>query len=73
MLDPSGVTKSKIEYEMCPRCNGYGLEKKIAIKCDCPSTFCWKCENREGFKVRPWEECELCYGRGEIIKKIKSN
>ena len=54
MLDPSG--NSNIEtFITCPKCQGYGLEKKVPILCDCPTTFCMKCENTSGYTVRPYE------------------
>lgn len=70
MLDPSG--NSNIEtFITCPKCQGYGLEKKVPILCDCPTTFCMKCENTSGYTVRPYETCETCYGEGQIKKKSK--
>ena len=53
----------------CDICQGIGLEKRIAIKCPCLSTFCYKCQNREGFIVKPWEECRKCFGLGTNLKK----
>ena len=61
----------------CPVCKGTGLEKREAVKCPCSYTFCYKCENREGFFIKPYEECRKCYGSGivdlEIQKKINNN
>ena len=50
----------------CSRCNGIGLIKMDPIRCDCVTTFCMKCENREGYIVKPWEECPECIGMGDI-------
>jgi len=50
----------------CPICKGVGLEKRDAVRCPCPHTFCYKCENRSGFEVKPYEECRKCYGSGEL-------
>jgi len=76
MIDPSGniskTNKKIVKKIICPKCQGYGLVKQTPVLCDCSSTFCMKCENREGFIVKPWEECESCFGSGQIeeIKKI---
>lgn len=50
----------------CSRCNGIGLIKMDPIRCDCLTTFCMKCENREGYIVKPWEECSECIGMGDL-------
>jgi len=50
----------------CPICQGIGLEKRDAIRCPCPYNFCYKCENRSGFVIKPFEECRKCYGSGRI-------
>ena len=72
MLDPSGITKKNTKVIQCPRCKGWGLEKKVAVKCDCSTTFCMYCEKTAGFRVQPYEECEVCYGSGEIpIEDLK--
>ena len=57
-----------MKYEIiCDQCDGYGLEKRDPIKCPCDYSFCYKCENREGFIIKPWEECRKCFGLGRII------
>ena len=53
-----------MELKICDLCQGIGLEKRTAIKCPCVSTFCYNCQNREGFIVKPWEECRKCFGLG---------
>lgn len=53
----------------CLDCLGIGLVKMNPIRCDCLTTFCMKCENNEGFKVKPYETCQACDGSGEIINK----
>ena len=53
----------------CLDCLGIGLVKMTPILCDCTTTFCMKCENNEGFKVKPYETCQTCDGRGQVINK----
>ena len=50
----------------CPVCKGTGLEKREAVQCPCEYTFCYKCENNEGFFIKPYEECRKCDGSGKI-------
>jgi len=47
----------------CPKCKGVGLIKMKSVKCPCKS-FCYKCENKAGFVVRPYELCIECFGEG---------
>tara|TARA_A100001234_G_scaffold200497_1_gene192551 strand:- start:272 stop:574 length:303 start_codon:yes stop_codon:yes gene_type:complete len=62
--------------DICPDCQGYGLvHNKEPIKCPCPYAFCYKCENREGYILKPWDECPKCFGTGvlefkDVIKPI---
>ena len=51
---------------ICPKCKGIGLVKMTPIKCPCKSTFCFKCQNKEGFIVKPYEECPNCIGLGNL-------
>ena len=53
----------KIIKKTCPKCNGAGLIKMNSIKCPC-KIFCYKCENKAGFVVRPYELCLECFGEG---------
>ncbi|VVU95316.1 hypothetical protein CPAV1605_1067 [seawater metagenome] len=48
----------------CEICNGTGFIKMEPIICDC-KTFCIKCEYREGYQVKPYEECSACIGLGD--------
>jgi len=57
----------------CYDCLGCGLIKMEPILCDCPATFCMKCENNQGFVVKPYETCETCYGSGRIKNKVIKN
>ena len=57
------------EIIQCHVCSGWGLVKMEPILCDCISTFCMKCENNQGFQVKPYETCETCFGSGTIEKK----
>jgi|GEM_PF-6328171 len=50
----------------CPSCGGNRFRK-----CDrCKGTGwyrCWKCEGKKGInQPYGWEECKICYGKGEI-------
>ena len=47
----------------CPKCRGVGLIKMTSVKCPCKS-FCYKCENKAGFVVRPYELCIECFDEG---------
>jgi DnaJ-class molecular chaperone len=56
--------------QLCTKCGGYGLTKMTPISCShCGGggRFCMRCENKSGFLVRPFEECDVCYGSG-IVK-----
>ena len=58
----------KDNEKICPICEGFGMVKiKNPIPCPCPTTFCYKCENREGFIIKPFEECIECYGSGTFL------
>ena len=32
-----------------------------------------KCENNQGFKVKPYETCDICFGSGTVENKKKTN
>ena len=49
----------------CPKCKGIGLIKMKSIICPCKE-FCIKCENREGYIIKPYEECSNCIGLGNL-------
>ncbi len=56
-----------MKQETCIKCRGYGLVKMKPISCvQCGGRgkFCMYCENKSGFLIRPFEECEKCYGTG---------
>ncbi len=56
---------------ICTECRGHGIVKMVAIPCECcggRGKFCMHCENKSGFLVRPFEECEKCYGKGYFDK-----
>ena len=59
--------RKKNEYKKCVRCDGSGiilLEKPIICK-NCNGTLCYMCENKG--TIRVMDECDLCFGRGNII------
>lgn len=60
----------KNNSDICLVCLGSGLSKRKPIKCDCISTFCIKCENKEGFLVHPLELCDYCCGTGSIKESL---
>lgn len=47
----------------CFYCKGTGYSGKKPKKCDCVS-FCYKCENKEGFRIKINEICDYCSGLG---------
>ena len=52
-------------YENCNVCQGAGLIKIKAIKCNiCNGKICMYCENKSGFKIEPYRECHHCNGNG---------
>lgn len=66
-MSPMDINK---DFVQCNNCSGWGLVKMEAILCDCDYTFCMKCENNQGFKVKPYETCNICFGSGTIENKV---
>ena len=47
----------------CKYCNGTFYKKNKPVLCPCKS-FCYKCENNEGFIIKPYSLCDYCAGTG---------
>lgn len=63
-MDKSSNTKKMIT---CTDCNGCGFIYQEPVICDkCHGKICMYCEFMGGFKVRPFDTCNKCYGYGEI-------
>ncbi len=63
-----------MKQKICINCRGHGIVKMTpipCIQCGGQGKFCMHCENKSGFSVRPFEECDKCMGIGYI--KEKSN
>jgi hypothetical protein len=68
-LDDRCATKSKEDMNpgniLCSQCYGYGYEREMASKCDCPNGIgycpgktCYAC------KGSGWQKCNSCNGKG---------
>jgi hypothetical protein len=56
----------------CGVCHGTGLEEKEPVRCDhgCNIFVCYKCENKGGFVILPFDTCTNCYGCG-IVEEMR--
>lgn len=61
----SNNSSASYNLSICPACKGTGLTLQSPVRCDCGS-FCFKCQNNEGYLIHPQQSCDNCCGTGNL-------